>query len=249
MLREPGTEAGTTGMFAVPRAGCAGAASAGEGTGFPGAGYTASMHATAGSRVIPANHYLRSRWRNGRGWTREICAAGASEGQWDWRLSIADIEQAGPYSAFPGTTREQVLLQGEGLRLQFPDGRTGDLRPPYGRIRFDGGEPPQAVPDGRVEVFNLIWRPLAVEVDLWHRPLVGPMLFFADTDSRWALHLLAGQARFEGGALPPLAQGDTAVLDESARRRFLLDGGGELLAIRIRPCGTGGAGSPVASGD
>ncbi|TKS53452.1 HutD family protein [Luteimonas yindakuii] len=193
------------------------------------------MDDTAGSRVIPANEYIRSRWRNGRGWTREICAVGGADGRWDWRLSIADIEQAGPYSPFPDTGREQVLLQGEGLELSFPDGRSNRLQPPYGRIRFDGSEPPHATPDGRVEVFNLIWRAQAVEVDLWHRPLVGPMLFFADADTRWALHLLAGQARFEGGMLPPLAQGDTAILDEPLRRRFLLDGGGELLAIRIRP--------------
>ena len=187
--------------------------------------------------MIPANEYLRSRWHNGRGWTREICAVGTRDGPWDWRLSIADIEQAGPYSPFPGSVREQVLLQGEGLRLQFPDRREERLQPPYGRARFDGDPAPQAEPDGRVEVFNLIWRPQAVDVDLWHRPLVGPMLFFADPGTRWALHLLAGQARFEGALLPPLAQGDTAVLDEPVRRRFLLDGGGELLAIRIRPRG------------
>ena len=187
--------------------------------------------------MIPANDYLRSRWRNGRGWTREICASDAHDGGWDWRLSIADIEQAGPYSAFPGAMREQVLLRGEGLQLEFADGRRGDLQPPYGRLRFDGDPPPRAAPDGRAEVFNLIWRPQAVDVDLWHRPLVGPMLFFADPGTRWALHLLAGQARFEGALLPPLAQGDTAVLDEPVRRRFLLDGGGELLAIRIRPRG------------
>lgn len=211
----------------------------GHGAG-PGAATLERMDDTAGSRVIPANEYLRSRWRNGRGWTREICAVGARDGQWDWRLSIADIEQPGPYSAFAGTVREQVLLRGEGLQLEFPDGRGERLQPPYGRIRFDGDSPPQAMPDGRVEVFNLIWRPQAVDVDLWHRPLVGPMLFFADADTRWALHLLAGQAHFEGALLPPLAQGDTAVLDEPVRRRFLLDGGGELLAIRIRPRGAGG---------
>jgi len=199
------------------------------------------MGHSVGSRVIPANEYRRVRWRNGLGWTREICAVTGAGGDWDWRLSIAEIEQAGPYSVFPGVEREQVLLRGEGLELEFVDGRHLRLQPPYGRARFAGGQALEARPEGRVEVFNLMWRPEAVDVELLHRPLVGPMLFFADADTRWALHLLAGQAHFEGGPLPPLAQGDTAVLDAPARQRFLLDGGGELLAIRIR-LGTGQSG-------
>lgn len=196
------------------------------------------------SRVIPANEYVRSRWRNGAGWTREICAMrmredhgteDASDGDWDWRLSIADIESRSGYSAFPGTRREQVLLRGDALDLEFPEGDTLRLAPPFGRLRFEGDRCPEATPTGHVEVLNLIWRPRRVVADVWHRPLVGPMLFFAEPDTCWALHLLAGQARFaKDGSLPPLAQGDTALLLAPQRRRFLLDGGGELLVVRLQ---------------
>src|SRR5690606_3662644 len=81
------------------------------------------------ARVLPANEHRRERWRNGLGWTRAIMAWPADAG-WAWRLSVAEIEQAAPYSSFPGVEREHVLLEGNGLVLRFGDGRTKELHPP-----------------------------------------------------------------------------------------------------------------------
>ncbi|WP_242110846.1 HutD/Ves family protein [Luteimonas aquatica] len=191
---------------------------------------------SSGSRVIPASAYRRERWRNGLGWTREIHAQASADGEgWDWRLSIAEIEQDAAFSAFPGVDRELVLLAGNGLRLRFDEGELHALSPPHGRLRFAGerGVVGELV-DGPTRDFNLMWRRAACAADLHHRPLVGPMVFFAEPETTWALHLLAGEARFESApALPPLRAGDTALLAESSRTRFLLEGGGELLAIRI----------------
>lgn len=185
------------------------------------------------SRVIPAALYQRERWRNGLGWTREILRL-PEQGEWQLRLSIAEIEQDAAFSAFPGIERELVLLQGEGLRLRFDDGRVETLAPPYQRLRFAGeaaitGE----LVDGRTEDFNLMWRRDALQAELLHRPLVGSMLFFTEPNAAWAIHLLAGQAEFEGGMLQPMAAGDTAWLGAGERQRFALNGGGELLAIRV----------------
>lgn len=199
------------------------------------------------SRVIPASQYRRQRWRNGCGWTREIDAgsiiagpahASPPQGQgaaWDWRLSIAEIEHDAPFSRFPGVERELLLLSGNGLRLRFDDGPLHRLDPPHGRLRFSGERALSAeLVDGPTQGFNLMWRRDVVDAELLHRPLVGPMLFFAEPGNRWALHLMAGHARFDAGArLPALAAGDTALLAAPERTRFLLDGGGELLAIRL----------------
>lgn len=137
---------------------------------------------------------------------------------------------------FPGVERELVLLQGEGLRLRFEDGATHTLLPPHDRLRFAGeralvGE----LVDGPTLDFNLMWRRDAVDAQLWHRPLVGSLAVFVDPGTTWALHQLSGQARFEAGSgLPPLQPGDTALLPGGdARHRHLLDGGGELLVIRV----------------
>ncbi|PPU20003.1 HutD/Ves family protein [Xanthomonas arboricola] len=115
--------------------------------------------------------------------------------------------------------------------------RSCELLPPHQRVRFAGEETVHAtLLDGPTQDFNLMWRRDLVQTELLHRPLVGTMLFFADPGSAWAIHLLAGQASFgrESG-LPPLAAGDTAWLSASMRTRYVLDGGGELLAIRVSP--------------
>lgn len=185
--------------------------------------------------VIPANEYRRVRWKNGLGWTREILRQPDHEA-WDWRLSIAEIEQDADFSAFPSVDRELVLLRGQGMRLRFED-TTVELAPPHGRCRFAGeavvrGE----LVDGPTHDFNLMWRRERFTAELLHRPLVGSMLFFVDADTHWAIHLIAGQARFESDeALAPLFAGDTAVLPaQPERRRYALQGGGELLAIRLQ---------------
>jgi environmental stress-induced protein Ves len=186
--------------------------------------------------VIPANEYRRERWKNGAGWTREIHAHPSAAHGWDWRLSIAEIEQDAPFSVFPGVERELVLLSGNGLRLRFEDGEQHVLHPPHGRLRFHGerGVVGELV-DGPTQDFNLMWRRDAIDAQLWHRPLVGPMVVFAEPGAAWALHLIAGHARFaDDSGLPDLAAGDTALLQAGdARLRHVLDGAGELLVIRL----------------
>ena len=190
---------------------------------------------TPPAQVLPANEHRRERWRNGLGWTRAITAWPEAGAQWQWRLSVAEIEQAAPYSAFPGVDREHVLLEGQGLRLRFGDGRVEELLPPGGRARFAGEKVVTGEPlDGRAVALNLMWRRDAIDAQVLHRPLVGPMLFFADEHDTWLLYMLSGQGRFDAASgLPPLARGDAAVLASPQRRRFLLDGGGELLAMRL----------------
>ncbi|MDV2452128.1 HutD/Ves family protein [Xanthomonas hortorum] len=115
--------------------------------------------------------------------------------------------------------------------------RSYDLLPPYQRVRFAGEEAVSAtLLDGPTQDFNLMWRRDVLQAELLHRPLVGTMLFFADPGSAWAIHLLAGQASFgRDSGLPPIVAGDTAWLSASTRTRYVLDGGGELLAIRVSP--------------
>lgn len=186
--------------------------------------------------AIPTTEYRRTRWRNGRGWTREILAL-PDDGPWDLRLSIAEVDAVADFSPFPGVEREQVLLHGNGLDLHFDDGERIELLPPHQRARFDGGRPVTGVPlDGPVQVFNLMWRPDAVTALLLHRPLVGSMWCFCDGRTAWAVHVLAGSARIglEGRAQAVLAQGDSAWLPAGeGRRRYSIDGSGSLLLVQV----------------
>ncbi|MGY3265323.1 HutD/Ves family protein [Lysobacter sp. HA35] len=208
----------------------------------------------ARSRVIPSYEYRRTRWRNGTGWTREIHAEPGIDGaDWDWRLSIAEITADGPFSTLPGVDRELVLLAGEGVRLRFDDGVVADVLPPYGRHRFAGevavhGE----LVDGPTHDFNLMWRRERYAAELWRRPLVGAMVVFAEPQSTWIVHQLAGHTRFaDGSGLPDLAMADTAILQAGdARLRHVLDGAGEALLIRLTPADApSGAGLSLESED
>ena len=192
------------------------------------------------SCVLRASGYARMRWKNGAGWTSEILKIHDSEerdtNDWAWRLSIAEIETDAPFSAFPGVERELVLLSGNGLRLRFEDGETRELLPPHDGLRFAGERAAVGdLIDGPTRDFNLMWRRASVDAQLWHRPLVGTMVLFVEPGETWAIHLLAGQARFaDDSGLGDIAAGDTAILVAGeARTRYVLEGGGEALLIRI----------------
>ena len=194
------------------------------------------MDAHERTRVIPANTYRRERWKNGLGWTREIARSPGADA-WSWRLSIAEIEENAQFSTFAGVDRELVLLTGNGMRLSFDDGAMHELLPPHDRLRFVGERGVAcALIDGPTQDFNLMWRREAIDAQLWHRPLVGPMVVFVEPGSIWAIHLVAGQARFaDQSGLPDLAAADTALLvaGVQARQRFVIDGGGEVLVMRL----------------
>ncbi|MBY0515456.1 MAG: HutD family protein [Bacteriovoracaceae bacterium] len=72
-------------------------------------------------RIINHSEYLLQRWKNGRGSTREILRS-PQEGDLDWRLSMADIVEDGPFSNFPGMERTLILLSGEPIQIQHNDG-------------------------------------------------------------------------------------------------------------------------------
>jgi environmental stress-induced protein Ves len=189
--------------------------------------------------LLPAYEYTRVRWRNALGWSREIDRQPGANGEDAWRLSIAEIDHDCAYSPYPGLRREQVLLEGNGFTLDFADGSTHTCSPPHGRCAFDGAQAPECrLHDGPVRVFNLFHDPQRVTATLHHRPLVGPLLIFAEPHSTWVIHLLAGRMSLPGNG-PTLAfdQGDSLRLENAGeqRQRLLLEGGGELLLISFGP--------------
>ena len=63
-------------------------------------------------------------WKNGGGATREIACwpPGAGLHDFGWRVSIATIAAAGPFSVFKGVDRIIILLAGDGVALRSGDG-------------------------------------------------------------------------------------------------------------------------------
>ncbi len=87
--------------------------------------------------LLPRAAYRRSAWKNGGGVTREIIRVPA-EGDFEWRLSVAEIAQSGPFSDFSGYSRTMVLLAGDGLTLRASGGVSEGLTTPGDLIQFDG---------------------------------------------------------------------------------------------------------------
>jgi uncharacterized protein len=80
-------------------------------------------------------------WKNGGGVTREIVCSptGAGMEGFDWRVSIATIDKAGPFSAFADVDRVIMLLDGAGVRLRSRDGRIDHLLDvPHAPFAFGG---------------------------------------------------------------------------------------------------------------
>ncbi|CAK4637590.1 hypothetical protein LEN26_002864 [Aphanomyces euteiches] len=97
-----------------------------------------------------------SRWLNGGGQTRELVAWPIGLPEWTLRVSIADIAQDGPFSAFHGIRRWFAILEGGGVRLADSVNLTvGD--PLY---EFDGALAPAcSLLDGQpVRDFNVMFR-------------------------------------------------------------------------------------------
>lgn len=104
-------------------------------------------------QYIQADQVSPQRWRNGGGWTRELLAW-PSGTDWALRISVADIEADGPFSAFPDIDRWFAVLQGEGVRLFDRDWRLSD-----GLLAFDGALAPDCrLLGGMTRDFNLMHR-------------------------------------------------------------------------------------------
>lgn len=188
-----------------------------------------------GLRLLRAADYRRMRWKNGAGWTSEVLRVPDCD-DWEWRLSLAEIHHDAPFSEFPGMERLLVLLEGDGLRLHFEDGRARELRSPHGMLRFPGERPLRAeLLGGPCRDLGLIWKRGRVDVQLWHRPLAGPMVLFASMRETWLLHLLEGSAEVDVDGMPAVAHaGDSLLLEGAAlHERFSLEGHGAALLARI----------------
>jgi len=100
-------------------------------------------------------------WKNGGGVTREVAAfpEGSGLDAFIWRVSIADVAQAGPFSRFAGIDRTLVLLSGAGMLLDEAQGPTHALTQPLDIARFAGETAIEAhLVDGATRDFNLMVR-------------------------------------------------------------------------------------------
>jgi environmental stress-induced protein Ves len=78
-------------------------------------------------------------WKNGGGLTREIAVhpRGSDLANFDWRVSLAEVHRAGPFSSFAGVDRHMAVLEGQ-LELSVAGREALSLFPESAPLTFPG---------------------------------------------------------------------------------------------------------------
>lgn len=94
-------------------------------------------------------------WKNGGGLTREVAVhpPGSDLGGFDWRVSLAEVRQGGPFSSFPGVDRQLAVIGGR-LELSIAGRELLTLSPESAPVDFPGDVPARAEPV-QAPVFDL----------------------------------------------------------------------------------------------
>lgn len=147
-------------------------------------------------RILRAAGRAQVPWKNGGGVTREIAASpGAAVSTFDWRVSLADVTEDGPFSAFPGVDRTLTVVEGAGMDLMV-DGEHHIVDEPYWPHDFPG----DVETDGR----------------LLAGPVVNLNVMYRRDRTRAEVAVVRGTLRLmapEGGAVLAVALEDGAVID------------------------------------
>jgi uncharacterized protein len=109
-------------------------------------------------RILRSADYLARPWKNGGGTTRDIVVSppGASLDDFDWRLSLAQVDRDGPFSRFDDVDRTLVLLDGA-MKLQDRNGRIELVR--HEPVTFEGERTVEALLAGGSTLdFNVMTR-------------------------------------------------------------------------------------------
>ena len=189
--------------------------------------------------LIRGAELVASPWKNGGGVTREVAAfpAGAALDAFVWRVSVADVAQAGPFSRFAGIDRTLALLSGAGMLLDETNGVTHALREPLDIARFEGETAIDArLVDGATRDFNLMVRRGAAtgDVEVWRDATRAQLdadvvlLFCAQGE----LRVTTGEGA--NATTTALVVNDTLRIDHAHALPCEVTGQGALLAVSIR---------------
>ncbi len=140
-------------------------------------------------------------WKNGMGTTWEVARAPADAGNGDflWRVSVAEVNSAAPFSLFPGLDRHIALLQGDGFTMTLDGERHHALTTPLLPFAFPGeAKVDVTMAGGATRDFNLMVRRSLARGDVRVLHMAGQHTL----DANCVLVFLArGQATTPDGAL------------------------------------------------
>jgi environmental stress-induced protein Ves len=176
-------------------------------------------------RLLEARSHRAMPWKNGGGTTYEIARAPEDAAMEDfaWRVSMARVESAGPFSRFDGVDRTIAVVEGGPMALAIA-GRDVALARGGGPFAFPGEAPVVARVPGATLDLNVMtrrgrFRHFVARIEPGATTLLEPL------GDVWLLFVADGAcdaARGDEGA--SLGPRDTLLVDDGARD-----------AVRIEP--------------
>jgi len=190
-------------------------------------------------QVLKPSDYKAVPWKNGGGVTNDVLLLpkGATQDNFDIRLSLAPIVTEGAFSAFPGIDRHITLLSHEGLSLAFGN----DVRP-LKRLEpmyFDSAlQPVSKLANGAVRVFNIMTRRGRWNAQVMPATGANEPLLAAPDGGLVVLHAVTGvwQVGHQLGAAL-VHPGETLVSSEDTTLRASCERAGEAIVAFLSPTG------------
>lgn len=157
-------------------------------------------------------------WRNGSGVTRELLAWPQAQ-DWALRVSVADIDRSGPFSAYAGIDRCFAVIEGAGVRLDLPAG-THTLDAGDEPIAFAGEAAPGChLIDGPTRDLNLMLRRDGMQARMQRAPAGAEL----DGSTRWRGLYTADAALLEcDGVAEPVPAGSLVWSDDGQASRWVV---------------------------
>ncbi len=164
-------------------------------------------------RVLRAAQRAAVPWKNGGGLTHEVAVhpAGCDLASFDWRVSIAQIRVAGPFSVFPEVERRMAILHGT-VSISI-DGKTTHLAPESPPLTFPGEAAVYATPGAAaVTDLNVMTRRERFASRLTRHEVGAAVAVVASADTTLLLAGTQLRLGFEGGQIE-LAPLDAVLID------------------------------------
>jgi environmental stress-induced protein Ves len=184
------------------------------------------------TRLTPVD-YRRVRWKNGLGWTTEL-AVHPAQAEFDWRVSIAEVDADCEFSCFPGIDRSLLVLAGEGMELTVGDSAAVELRAGELPFMFPGEAPVRArLLGGPTRDFNVMTRRGRVDHALTTHALTEATTLTRRVGEGWLIYVERGHVQI-GAQLVGAGECGLAEPATTPEPALELQGTAALVLVRLR---------------
>ncbi|UDL91258.1 HutD family protein [Mesorhizobium sp. PAMC28654] len=186
--------------------------------------------------ILRAAEYRSMPWKNGGGVTTEIVVSPAAAGldDFDWRISMARVENGGPFSQFAGIDRTLAVLEGEGISLDIAGRSPVAVTRAAAPLSFPADAPTAAaLIAGPITDLNVMTRRSRMTHAVERLVISAPHEIQADADTTVILSL-DGEIKVAGMSPAHLGALDTLLVERNAGKMLIEPAGiSTLFVIRI----------------